>query len=109
MPEEECNLIEKARHRSFRMGTMIDELLATTTSDETTYKETEVSCGESVREAIKRVQPVIQAKGIELVVLSGFRRSRETMSGSARCSTICCPMPGSSSTAGRDEWRLGTT
>ena len=68
MPEEACDLIEKARQRSFRMSTMIDELLTATTSDETTYKETEVSCGQAVREAIERVRPVIQSKGIELVV-----------------------------------------
>jgi signal transduction histidine kinase len=66
MPGEAKQLIESARTRTFRMSTMIDELLSTVTSFDLSNQLQETSSQTAFNEAVDRLRPAIQAKQIEL-------------------------------------------
>jgi len=66
MPAEAKQLIESARTRTFRMSTMIDELLSAVTSFDLSKQLQEVSSQTALAEAIERLRPAIQAKQVEL-------------------------------------------
>lgn len=66
MPAEAKQLIEAARTRTFRMSTMIDELLSTVTSFDLSGRLQEVSSQAALNEAIDRLRPAIEAKRIVL-------------------------------------------
>ena len=68
MPGEAKQLIESARARTFRMSTMIDELLSTVTSFDLSKQLQEVSSQVALTEAVDRLRPAIQAKQIVLDV-----------------------------------------
>lgn len=56
MPEEACDLIERARQRSFRMSRMIDDLLAATLSNPGDEQLTEVPLAEVIADVLDRLQ-----------------------------------------------------
>lgn len=66
MPTEAKQLIESARTRTFRMSTMIDELLSTVTSFDLSKQLQEVSSQTALNDAVERLRPAIQAKQIVL-------------------------------------------
>ncbi|MCE9607007.1 MAG: hypothetical protein K8U03_19145 [Planctomycetia bacterium] len=66
MPSEAKQLIESARTRTFRMSTMIDELLSAVTSFDLSAQLQEVSSQIALNEAVERLRPAIQAKQIVL-------------------------------------------
>ena len=68
MPAEARGLVEAARQRTFRMSRMIDELLAFSASPEGVETNTEISSQEALTEALDRLRPAMQEKGIELSV-----------------------------------------
>ena len=68
MPEGAKELITSARDRTFRMSSMIDELLHATTSFDLARQLQEVSSQAAFGEALDRLRPVIQAKQITLEI-----------------------------------------
>jgi signal transduction histidine kinase len=66
MPAEARRLIESARQRTFRMSTMIDELLSTATSFEASEQMGEVSSQAALAEAVDRLRPAIERKQVVL-------------------------------------------
>jgi signal transduction histidine kinase len=66
MPAEAKQLIESARARTFRMSTMIDELLSTVTSFDLSKQLQEVSSQTALNEAVDRLRPAILAKQLVL-------------------------------------------
>jgi signal transduction histidine kinase len=74
MPAEAARLIDLARQRAFRMSETIDELLSSTMSLHSEEALSEVSSEEALAEAIERVRPLVDQKGIELSVAEGFPR-----------------------------------
>ena len=64
MPSGAKELISSARDRTFRMSTMIDELLHATTSFDLARQLQEVSSQAAFGEALDRLRPAIQAKQI---------------------------------------------
>lgn len=64
MPSGAKELIASARDRTFRMSTMIDELLHATTSFDLARRLQEVSSQAAFAEALDRLRPAIQAKHI---------------------------------------------
>jgi len=68
MPADARDLIVAARQATFRMSTMIDELLAAALSAQSIEAEGIVSSESAVQEAVERVRPVLRKKGITLTV-----------------------------------------
>jgi signal transduction histidine kinase len=68
MPKEACELIEKARQRTFRMSNMINELLAISTATNVTELSSLIPVEQAVDEAFERVRPVADRKHCEFVV-----------------------------------------
>lgn len=68
IPAEAREMLSAARSRTFRMSTMIDELLEASSVRLDTSGNDEVSTKNVVREALERVQPMIDEKGIELKI-----------------------------------------
>ncbi|MBL8829548.1 MAG: hypothetical protein JNM18_21395 [Planctomycetaceae bacterium] len=66
MPPGARELIAAARQRSFRMGTMLDELLATTVSLGEQDSLGPISTEDVLAEAIDRVKPTLEKKQIKL-------------------------------------------
>lgn len=71
LPQGARELIQAARDRSWRMGNMIDELLSNANRPEADQVE-EVSSEEPLREAVERLQPVLDERGIELSLPPSF-------------------------------------
>jgi len=65
MPSQARELIEKARQRSFRMSRMIDDLLASTVPART-KGGSEVSSQQIFEEALERVRPMLEQRGIHV-------------------------------------------
>ncbi|MEK6239743.1 MAG: protoglobin domain-containing protein, partial [Planctomycetales bacterium] len=65
MPEEAVELIGKARDRTLRMSSMIDDLLAKTRPREILEDEAATSSEAALRDAIDRLQPVLDKNHIE--------------------------------------------
>jgi signal transduction histidine kinase len=68
MPAEARRLIESAKQRTFRMSTMIDELLSTAVSFEPDEQIQQTSSAASISEALDRLRPLITKKEIDVVV-----------------------------------------
>jgi signal transduction histidine kinase len=66
MPPGARELISAAKQRSFRMGTMLDELLATTVSLNEQDSLGPIETEDSLAEAIDRVKPTLEKKQIKL-------------------------------------------
>ena len=68
IPAEAQKMISAARSRTFRMSTMIDELLEAAVAKRDTAKDDDVSSREAVEEAVERLRPAIDEKQIEIVL-----------------------------------------
>ena len=68
MPGEARDLVEQARQRSFRMSHMIDELLASAVKDRSQSELGEIEVDKVLREALERVQPLLNKKRIHVNV-----------------------------------------
>ncbi len=68
MPVEARNLVEAAKKRTFRMSTMIDELLASQLAPEGSETNSEIESEAALAEAIERVRPLAGSKGVEINV-----------------------------------------
>lgn len=66
MPAEACELIERAKQRSYRMSRMIDELLAATLSQPGTDQLGPVPLGEVVTEVLDRLQGPLKEKAVRI-------------------------------------------
>jgi len=66
MPAEARKLIEAAKQRTYRMSRMIDELLSISTFEEGVEGNTHISSREAIGEAVDRLRPAIDEKGIIL-------------------------------------------
>lgn len=64
MPAEARQLIEAAKNRTYRMSAMIDELLASSLTEEGSETNNNVASLPALAEAIERVRPVLEAKRI---------------------------------------------
>jgi signal transduction histidine kinase len=67
MPSEACQLIEKAKQRSFRMSRMIDELLDATTKPPGENQLAPVALSDVMEEVLDRLQGASKDKQLELV------------------------------------------
>jgi signal transduction histidine kinase len=68
MPEGARKLIEAARQRTYRMSTLIDELLTSAVPPDGVDAQEEVSCTAILADVIDRLRRSLDAKGILLVV-----------------------------------------
>lgn len=66
IPDEAAELIQKARNRTFRMSTMIDELLAKTSPREHLDHDEVASTELALNEAVEQVRPMLEERGIHL-------------------------------------------
>jgi signal transduction histidine kinase len=64
MPDEACELIERAKERSYRMSRMIDELLAATLTQPGADQLGPVPLGEVVAEVLDRLQGPLKEKAV---------------------------------------------
>lgn len=72
MPPEARKLVEAARQGTFRMSGLIDELLSTAMSAQSTEGAEEISLGEIVHQALDRVRPLLKERAIELSLPSAW-------------------------------------
>ncbi|MCH7686364.1 MAG: hypothetical protein IH899_06745 [Planctomycetes bacterium] len=68
IPAEARQLIEQAQTTTYRMSSTIDELLSTSIAAEPVDLDDEVSSEEPIREAADRVRPLVEERGIELIL-----------------------------------------
>ena len=68
IPAEARQLIEQAQTTTYRMSSTIDELLSTSIAAEPVNLDDEVSSEEPIREAVDRVLPLVEERGIELIL-----------------------------------------
>ena len=68
IPAEARQLIEQAQTTTYRMSSTIDELLSTSIVAEPVDLDDEVSSEEPIREATDRVRPLLEERGIELIL-----------------------------------------
>ena len=72
MPPEARKLVEAARQGTFRMSALIDELLSTAMTAQSTEGSEEISLGEIVNQALDRVRPMLKERKIELLLASDW-------------------------------------
>jgi signal transduction histidine kinase len=72
MPDEARALVEQTRQCSFRMSHMIDELLASAVKDRSQHELGEVAVDAVLREALERVQPLLDKTGIRVDIEGAF-------------------------------------
>lgn len=75
MPSGARQLVEAARQRTFRMSTMIDELLASTTTGDAVEANEEFSLDAALAEAVERVRPLLEQKQIRLQLPAHYPRA----------------------------------
>lgn len=68
MPPEARELIESARHSTYRMSGLINELLESTLAPQSTESHDLLSTREIIIDAVERVRPLLKQKQIELVL-----------------------------------------
>lgn len=68
MPTGACELVESAKQRTLRMAKMIDELLAESAGPELVDSNDVVSSEEALDEALDRLEPLMQSRGIKIEV-----------------------------------------
>ena len=68
MPGEARRLIEAARNRTYRMSTLIDELLASTMTPQGSRQQEVVSTPELIDEILEQLRPQLSQKNIEVVI-----------------------------------------
>jgi signal transduction histidine kinase len=68
MPAGACELIEAAKQRTFRMSSMIDELLELSASVDDADDNSEIEAHEVLEEAVDRLGPRLAQRNIELTV-----------------------------------------
>jgi len=74
IPAEARQLIEQAQTTTYRMSSTIDELLSTSIAAEPVDLDDEVSSEEPIREAADRVRPLVEERGIELILPETYPR-----------------------------------
>lgn len=68
MPPAAAALVEAAKQRTYRMSTMIDELLALSAPEAGNEANEEISCQRAMDEAVERVRPLLAEKRIDCSV-----------------------------------------
>src|SRR5262249_35984148 len=68
MPPEARKLVEAARQGTFRMSSLIDELLTSAMSAQSTEDFEKISLGVIVNEALERVRPVLNERRIAVIM-----------------------------------------
>jgi signal transduction histidine kinase len=66
MPAAAAALVEAAKQRTYKMSTMIDELLALSEPEESDHSNEDISSQQALDEAIERVRPLLAAKRIDI-------------------------------------------
>ena len=74
IPKEARELIAAAQRTVYRMSSTIDELLSTTITTGGSDSDDEVSSDEPFQESVERVRPLLDQRGIELIVPNVFPR-----------------------------------
>ncbi len=68
IPAEARTLIEAARHSTYRMSALINELLESTLTPQSTESNDQISSREIIIDAVERVRPLLSQKQIELIL-----------------------------------------
>ena len=72
MPAGAAELIEKARHRIFRMSSTIDELLEVAMQAEDSEIEQRINTRQLIADAVDEIRPLLDRNQVELKVLGEF-------------------------------------